>query len=79
MKHIVKKESALHVLERPIEKMARSNKMPPRIEILRTYRTVLKMTERFTWNNEEGLPWKHILRESARSEFEQLRHEDDPF
>ena len=35
------------------------------------------MTRRFTWANEEGEPWKDVLRASARREFEALREEHD--
>ena len=30
----------------------------------------MKMTQRFTWSNENGEPWKDILRRTARGEFE---------
>ena len=35
------------------------------------------MTNQFYWNNEDGEPWKEILRKSARHEFEQIRGETD--
>ena len=35
------------------------------------------MTKRFTWTNEDGEPWKEILRKTARAEFEEIRTEKD--
>ena len=35
------------------------------------------MTKRFTWNNEDGEPWRDILRKTSRNEFESLRPETD--
>ena len=35
------------------------------------------MTRRFTWNNEDGEPWRDILRKTARAEFEEIRTETD--
>lgn len=35
------------------------------------------MTNRFTLTNENGEPWRDILRKSARTEFEQIRTETD--
>ena len=50
--------------------MERAEKPIPNREILLTYREVLKMTQRFNWNNEDGEPWKEILRKTSRAEFE---------
>ena len=47
-------------------------------EVLTTYRDVMKVTARYNWNNENGEPWKLILRASARIEFEEIRKEIDP-
>lgn len=41
------------------------------------YRDVLKMTQRFTWANEDGQSWREILARTARSEFEMIRGETD--
>lgn len=30
------------------------------------------------WQNEQNKPWRDVLRESARQEFELARHEQDP-
>ena len=35
------------------------------------------MTRRFTWNNEDGEPWREILQKSSRQEFEEIRNETD--
>ena len=47
------------------------------VDVLRLYREVLSMTNRFTWANEDGEPWDKILRKTARTEFEELRGETD--
>lgn len=52
--------------------------MPPNVESLRLYRDILRATRSFTWCNEKGEPWRDILRNQARNEFEQARHESDP-
>ena len=70
MKNIIKNKSNLNFLNKSIESLDRSNKPIPNQEILRLYRDVLKMTERFTWANENGQSWKEILRKTARAEFE---------
>lgn len=35
------------------------------------------MTQRFTWNNENGQSWRDILSKTARSEFEMIKGETD--
>lgn len=35
------------------------------------------MTIRFTWSNEDGEPWRDILKKTARAEFEAIRSETD--
>ena len=77
MKSIIKNKSKFNFLKKPIETLERSNVKPRNQEILRLYRDVWKMTNRFTWNNEDGEPWKDILRKSSRQEFEQIRNETD--
>ena len=52
-KSIIKNKSKFSFLKKPIETLERSHKRPPNIEVLRLYRDVLKMTSRFTWNNED--------------------------
>ena len=78
MKSIIKNKSGLSFLKKPVEQLERSHKNPvTNIEVLRCYREVLQMTNRFTWNNEDGEPWQDILRRTARAEFEELRNETD--
>lgn len=38
----------------------------------------MRVTALFDWPNEHGVPWRDVLRHSARQEFEQARHERDP-
>jgi hypothetical protein len=47
-------------------------------QALGLYREILRATRLFTWRNEMGQEWRHVLRENARKEFEQARHESDP-
>lgn len=78
MKNIVKNKSKLNFFSRPIEKLERSDHTPFRNkDVLEVYREVMKMTDRFTWCNENGEPWRDILRRTARMEFEQIRDEKD--
>ena len=77
MKTIVKNKSKFSFLKTSIDSLERSHKPMPNKEVLRMYREVGKMTKRFTWNNEDGEPWRDILRKSSRQEFEGLRNEQD--
>ena len=61
MKKIIKNKSKFSFLKTSIEQLDRSHKPIPNAEVLRMYREVLKMTQRFTWNNEDGESWKAIL------------------
>ena len=70
MQTIVKNKSRFSFLKGSIDLMERADKPIPNREILLTYREVLKMTQRFTWNNEDGEPWRDILRKTSRAEFE---------
>ncbi len=55
MKSIIKNKSNLQFLNKPLETLERSNNLKmPNKEIVKLYRDVLKMTQRFTWNNEDG-------------------------
>ena len=54
MNTIVKNKSKFQFLKSSIDQLERANKPLPNREILLTYREVLKMTQRFTWNNEDG-------------------------
>lgn len=49
-----------------------------RREALSLYREIVRITALFDWPNEQGIPWRDILRESARKEFEEARYESDP-
>jgi hypothetical protein len=67
-----------HVLDNPVESLKRIGKPPPRLESLRLYREILKMSNEFTWSDEKGRPFRQLIRESARNEFELARDERDP-
>ena len=80
MKNIIKNKTNLQFLSKPIESLERETVQAPvkrNPEILRLYRDVMKMTQRFTWANEDGTSWKTILQKTARAEFEQIRKETD--
>ena len=70
MNTIIKNKSKFSFLKGSIDSLDRSNKIIINTEVLKMYREVLKMTNRFTWNNEDGEPWKEILRKTSRMEFE---------
>lgn len=88
MKHIIRNESVMNMLEKPIENMIRTESKgfksqmrlndASRREVLTLYRDVWKMTSRFDWKNEDGLEWRDILRRSARVEFEEAKDEPNP-
>jgi Complex 1 protein (LYR family) len=49
-----------------------------RREVLSLYRDVLRASRFFTWPDARGVPWREVLRENARKEFEEARFETDP-
>ncbi|KAK7280783.1 hypothetical protein RJT34_25850 [Clitoria ternatea] len=49
-----------------------------RREALSLYRDIIRATRFFTWPDSTGLLWRDILRDNARTEFEQARFETDP-
>jgi len=67
------------ILERPVEALARSNKPLPSREALLLYRHILKFAQVLNWNHKDGTQWSHIIRTSARAEFEAAKEEKDPF
>lgn len=72
------------LVERHVVKEAKGQRLPSaglttsRREALALYREILRTTQLFTWTNEQGVPWRDLLRESARMEYEQARYETDP-
>jgi len=72
------------LVERHVVKEAKGQRLPSaglttsRREALALYREILRTTRLFTWTNEQGVPWRDLLRESARMEYEQARYETDP-
>ena len=55
MNTIIKNKSKFQFLKSSIDQLKRANRPLPNREILLTYREILKMTERFTWNNYDGV------------------------
>nr|ACU19620.1 unknown [Glycine max] len=49
-----------------------------RREALCLYRDIFRATRFFIWPDSRGILWRDILRENARTEFEQSRFESDP-
>ncbi|GAQ81953.1 hypothetical protein KFL_000960040 [Klebsormidium nitens] len=49
-----------------------------RREALSLYRSILRGSRFFVWTNKNGVLWKDMIQQSARSEFEAARHETDP-
>ncbi|KAJ7298619.1 hypothetical protein O6H91_02G068400 [Diphasiastrum complanatum] len=60
------------------EEQARRRLTTTRREVFSLYRDVLRACRLFLWTNEKGVPWREVLRVSAREEFENTRHEKDP-
>eukprot|EP01112_Ceratiomyxa_fruticulosa_P011508 TRINITY_DN3123_c0_g1_i1.p1 TRINITY_DN3123_c0_g1~~TRINITY_DN3123_c0_g1_i1.p1 ORF type:complete len:101 (+),score=18.58 TRINITY_DN3123_c0_g1_i1:269-571(+) len=50
----------------------------PSREALRLYRAILRLSNKFTNVDQNGVPWRETLRRSARTEFEEARFENDP-
>ncbi|CAN6443921.1 unnamed protein product [Victoria cruziana] len=48
-----------------------------RREALGLYRDIIRASRFFLWPNDRGILWRDILRENARREFEEARHETD--
>ncbi|KAG8467658.1 hypothetical protein KFE25_006710 [Diacronema lutheri] len=48
-----------------------------RKEATRLYRDIVRAARHFPWPHESGRPWRVVLVESARAEFEQARELDD--
>ncbi|EHA8589859.1 LYR motif-containing protein 4B [Cocos nucifera] len=57
---------------------ARRRLTSTRREALGLYRDILRATRFFTWPDARGIPWRDVLRENARREFEEARFERDP-
>lgn len=48
-----------------------------RREALGLYRDIIRASRFFLWPNDRGILWRDILRDNARREFEEARHETD--
>lgn len=60
------------------ELIARRRLTSTRREALSLYRDILRATRFFVWPDHRGVPWRDVLRENARKEFEEARFESDP-
>ncbi|CAJ1972589.1 unnamed protein product [Sphenostylis stenocarpa] len=49
-----------------------------RREALSLYRDIIRATRFFMWPDSRGVLWRDVLRDNARTEFEQARFETDP-
>ncbi|KAF8022652.1 hypothetical protein BT93_F0232 [Corymbia citriodora subsp. variegata] len=76
-RHVVKKEKK-SLDEEEEELLARRRLTSTRREALALYRDILRATRFFPWPDQRGVPWRDVLRENARREFEEARFERDP-
>lgn len=49
------------ILNKPIEHLKISKKMPPNKEALKLYREVLKFSRYFSWTNKKGEYWYFLI------------------
>ncbi|KAL3378109.1 hypothetical protein AABB24_004169 [Solanum stoloniferum] len=75
-RHVVKKEKSLDDDENDL--LNRQRLTSSRREALSLYRDVIRVTRFFMWANSQGIPWRDVLRENVRKEFEEARFERDP-
>jgi len=47
-------------------------------EAIALYRLIFRYSRLFVWTNDVGVPWRDVIRGSARQEFESARFETDP-
>ncbi|KAL3734325.1 hypothetical protein ACJRO7_023640 [Eucalyptus globulus] len=76
-RHVVKKEKK-SLDEEEEELLAARRLTSTRREALALYRDILRATRFFPWPDQRGVPWRDVLRENARREFEEARFERDP-
>ncbi|CAL9160831.1 unnamed protein product [Musa hybrid cultivar] len=75
-RHLVKKSPKDN--DEDDELAARRRLTSTRREALSLYRDVLRASRFFAWSDARGVPWREVLRENARREFEEARFERDP-
>ncbi|KAI3431986.1 uncharacterized protein J3R85_007644 [Psidium guajava] len=76
-RHVVKEEKK-SLDDDEEELLARRRLTSTRREALGLYRDILRATRFFPWPDQRGVPWRDVLRENARREFEEARFERDP-
>ncbi|KAI4321657.1 hypothetical protein MLD38_035015 [Melastoma candidum] len=79
-RHVAKNRSSTSSIldEEEEERLARRRLTSTRREVLSLYRDILRATRFFLWTDARGVPWRDVLRENARKEFEEARFEKDP-
>ncbi|CAI0435073.1 unnamed protein product [Linum tenue] len=74
-----KKQKKSSILDDEEEELLNRRRLTStRREALHLYRDILRATRFFAWPDARGVPWRDILRENARKEFEAARFEKDP-
>ena len=48
------KKSVFHILDKPVESLAREKLLMPNFEALKLYREILKFSRNLNWTNEHG-------------------------
>ncbi|KAL6493002.1 hypothetical protein OROGR_032761 [Orobanche gracilis] len=78
-RHLVKNDDPKH-LDDDDEKelVTRRRLISTRREALSLYRDIIRATRFFMWPDARGVPWRDVLRENARKEFDDARFEKDP-
>ncbi|KAK9819428.1 hypothetical protein WJX74_002630 [Apatococcus lobatus] len=72
-----------NLLDSQIKKGSGSEPTPHQLlttrrEALSLYRDIFRYSVLFVWKDEAGRPWRDVLREGARQEFEMARYLKDP-
>ncbi|KAL0360490.1 UNVERIFIED_CONTAM: hypothetical protein Sradi_3733500 [Sesamum radiatum] len=76
-RHLVKNDKK-HLDDDENEFLTRQRLTSTRREALSLYRDIIRTTRFFMWPDSRGIPWRDVLRENARKEFEESRFEKDP-
>ncbi|XP_072957331.1 uncharacterized protein [Typha angustifolia] len=77
-RHLVKDKKKHTADDEDDEIAVRRRLTSTRREVLGLYRDILRATRFFTWPDARGVPWRDVLRDNARREFEEARFERDP-
>ncbi|KAL6511901.1 hypothetical protein OROGR_021498 [Orobanche gracilis] len=77
-RHLVKNDDAKHLDDYEKELVTRRRLTSARREAMSLYRDIIRATRFFMWPDSRGVPWRDVLRENARKEFDDARFEKDP-